>query len=185
MMPTYEVFVDGKPKKVELTRNGEKAFTVKVDGKSVNVELQTEKTDFEKGFKISVNGKNYGVALPKAEKDKPLPVKVEEATFKVEVKTPIKKPELKAFVPLQTAPTKMQTATRQVVEGAVVAPMTGKILSVKVKKGESVKAGQILCILEAMKMENEIAAPKAGTIREVLVSEGSSVSEGEPLFIID
>ncbi|MGB9676179.1 MAG: biotin/lipoyl-containing protein [Candidatus Bathyarchaeales archaeon] len=184
-MPTYEVFVDGKPRKVELAKNGEKAFTVKVDGKSISVELQTEKLEFGKGFKISVGGKNYDVVLPKAETDKPLQIKVEEATFKVEVKTPIKKSELAAFVPLQTASTRMPTATRQVIEGAVVAPMTGKILSVKVKKGESVKAGQILCVLEAMKMENEIAAPKSGTVREVLVSEGSSVSEGEPLVIID
>jgi biotin carboxyl carrier protein len=63
--------------------------------------------------------------------------------------------------------------------------MTGKILSVKVKKGEQVKLGQVICILEAMKMENEITAPKAGTVREVHVSEGSSVSEGEPLFVVD
>ncbi|MEM3464331.1 MAG: biotin/lipoyl-containing protein [Candidatus Bathyarchaeia archaeon] len=184
-MPTYEVFVDGKPKKIELTRSGEKVFTIKVDGKSVSAELSNEKLEFEKSFKISVNGKNYDVELPKADKDKLMQIKVEGATFKVEVKAPVKKPELAAFVPSQLAPTKMSTATRQVAEGAVVAPMTGKILSVKVKKGDSVKTGQILCILEAMKMENEIAAPKAGTVREVLVSEGSSVSEGEPLFIIN
>jgi biotin carboxyl carrier protein len=63
--------------------------------------------------------------------------------------------------------------------------MTGKILSVKVKKGDQVKKGETLCILEAMKMENEITTSKAGTVREVYVSEGSSVSEGDSLFIID
>ncbi len=73
---------------------------------------------------------------------------------------------------------------RQTVEGAVVAPMTGKILSIKVKKGDEVKAGQVLCVLEAMKMENEITAPKAGIIKEIYVSEGSSVSEGEPLLLL-
>jgi biotin carboxyl carrier protein len=62
--------------------------------------------------------------------------------------------------------------------------MTGKIVAVRVKKGEQVKAHQVLCVVEAMKMENEILAPKAGTIKEVNVSEGSPVSEGEPLFII-
>ncbi|MEM2105974.1 MAG: biotin/lipoyl-containing protein [Candidatus Bathyarchaeia archaeon] len=184
-MPTYEVFVDGKPKKIELTRTGEKTFIVKVDGKSISVELSNEKLESEKSFKINVNGKNYSIELPKAEKDRLMQIRVEEATFKVEVKAPAKKPESAAFVSSQLASTTMSTVTRQVVEGAVVAPMTGKILSVKVKKGESVKAGQILCVLEAMKMENEITAPKTGTIREVLVSEGSSVSEGEPLFIID
>lgn len=183
-MPTYEVFVDGKPKKIELTRTGEKTFTVKIDGKPVNVELPNGKLEFEKGFKISVNGKNYDVKLPKTERDNMVQARVEEATFKVEVKTPAAKHELTTFTP-QLVPTKVPTVTKRAAEGTVVAPMTGKILSVKVKKGDSVKAGQILCILEAMKMENEIAAPKAGTVREVLVSEGASVSEGEPLFIID
>jgi len=73
---------------------------------------------------------------------------------------------------------------KQVAEGAVTAPMTGKIISVKVKKGDQVMAGQILCIIEAMKMENEITAPKAGTVQEVNVSERSSVSEGEVLLVI-
>ncbi|MEM2368086.1 MAG: biotin/lipoyl-containing protein, partial [Candidatus Bathyarchaeia archaeon] len=73
---------------------------------------------------------------------------------------------------------------KQVVSGTVTAPMTGKIISIKVGKGEQVKAGQVLCILEAMKMENEITAPVAGTVREILVSEGVSVNEGDPLFVI-
>jgi len=66
----------------------------------------------------------------------------------------------------------------------VTAPMTGKILSVMVKKGDQVKTGQILCVLEAMKMENEVTAPKTGTVQEVYVSEDSSVSEGEALFVV-
>jgi acetyl-CoA/propionyl-CoA carboxylase biotin carboxyl carrier protein len=62
--------------------------------------------------------------------------------------------------------------------------MTGKIVSVKVNKGDKVKAGQVLCVIEAMKMENEITASKAGSVQEVNVSEGSSVNEGEILFVI-
>lgn len=182
-MPTYEVFVDGKPKNVELTKAGEKSFTVKINGRAITVELPSEKVS--ESFLISVDGKKYHVELPKMEREKPAQIKVEEATFKVEVKAPVKKPELTLFAPFPTAPTKAPVAVRQAVEGAVVAPMTGKILSIKVKKGELVKVGQILCILEAMKMENEVTAPKAGTVREICVSEGSSVSEGEPLFIIN
>jgi len=75
-------------------------------------------------------------------------------------------------------------APKQDAEGAVTAPMMGKIVSVMVKKGDHVKAGQIVCILEAMKMENEITTPKAGTVQEVRVFEGSSVSEGETLFVV-
>jgi biotin carboxyl carrier protein len=63
--------------------------------------------------------------------------------------------------------------------------MMGKIISVMVKKGDHVKAGQIVCVLEAMKMENEITTPNAGTVQEVCVFEGSSVSEGETLFVVN
>jgi biotin carboxyl carrier protein len=100
------------------------------------------------------------------------------------VKTPIRKPALATFEPTLAVPTKKTVELKPTMEGAVTAPMTGKILSIKVKKGEQVKAGKVLCILEAMKMENEITAPKSGTVQEILVSEGSSVSEGEALFII-
>ena len=62
--------------------------------------------------------------------------------------------------------------------------MTGTIVSVKVKKRDSVKASQVLCVIEAMKMENEIGAPRAGVVQEVNVAEGSSVSEGDVLFVV-
>ena len=184
-MPAYEVFIDDKPLKIELTRIGENSFTVKIDDKSLNIALPTDKLDFEKGFSIKINGKAYQIELPKIDREKLFLVKVEEATFKAEVKTPTRKPTLTIFEPTPLTATKRTMTIKQVVEGAITAPMTGKILSVKVKRGDQVKAGQILCILEAMKMENEIAAPKAGTVREVYVSEGSSVSEGEPLFTVD
>jgi len=180
----YEVFIDGKPRKIELTKTEENSFTVKIEDKSLAVELPTDKIDLKREFSIKVDGKKYHVELPKIDMEKLFPIKVDEATFKAEVKTPAIKPALTIFEPTPLTPLKTATATKQVVEGAVTAPMTGKILSIKVKKGESVKAGQILCILEAMKMENEITTPRAGTIREVFVSEGSSVSEGEPLFMI-
>lgn len=67
---------------------------------------------------------------------------------------------------------------------AVNAPMPGTILKVNVTQGQSVKEGDVLCILEAMKMENEIMAPKAGTVNQILVSKGSKVDTGVPLVVI-
>ena len=67
---------------------------------------------------------------------------------------------------------------------AVFAPMPGSILKVNVSVGQAVNEGDVLCILEAMKMENEIMAPKSGNVTQVLVSKGATVDTGAPLVII-
>ena len=67
---------------------------------------------------------------------------------------------------------------------AVNAPMPGTILKVNVQNGQAVKAGDVLVVLEAMKMENEILAPKAGTVTQVAVQKGSNVDTGAPLVVI-
>ena len=66
----------------------------------------------------------------------------------------------------------------------VNAPMPGAILKVNVTQGQAVKEGDVLCVLEAMKMENEIMAPKSGTITQVVVSKGAAVNTGDPLVVI-
>jgi biotin carboxyl carrier protein len=183
-MPELEVFIDDKPKKVEVTKTGQSSFSIRVDGKTRNVEFVNSTQDLKKSFILKVDNKNYHVELPKIDRGKEFSVKVEEATFKAEVKVPARKASLTAFEPTVATPTKRAAANRQAVEGGITAPMTGKIVKVTVKKGDEVKAGQVLCVIEAMKMENEIVAPKAGAVKEIYVSDGSSVSEGEPLLTI-
>ena len=67
----------------------------------------------------------------------------------------------------------------------VAAPMPGTILKVNVQPGQAVKAGEVLLVLEAMKMENEIMAPKAGTVAQVLVSRGANVDTGAPMVVLN
>lgn len=67
----------------------------------------------------------------------------------------------------------------------VVAPMPGKILSVKASVGASVKKGEVILILEAMKMENEVVAPEDGTVASINVSEGASVESGDTLATLN
>jgi biotin carboxyl carrier protein len=76
-------------------------------------------------------------------------------------------------------------APRSSVKGGVTAPIAGKVLRVAVTIGASVSAGDVLIVLEAMKMENEIKAPSDGTVKEILVSEGGRVSEGETLAVVE
>lgn len=68
--------------------------------------------------------------------------------------------------------------------GGVAAQIAGRITSIKVKAGDAVAAGDVLLLLEAMKMENEIKAPSAGVVREVLVREGARVAEGDVLVVV-
>ena len=110
-------------------------------------------------FNVNVNGKLYVVEIEETGAAAPLTQAVE------------KKEEVKETV-----------ASAPVAGGAVnvEAPMPGTILDVKVQVGATVKAGDVLCILEAMKMENEILAPQAGKVTSV-VTKGSTVNTGDIL----
>ncbi len=65
---------------------------------------------------------------------------------------------------------------------AVVAPLAGSVFKILVAEGDAIEAGQVLLVLEAMKMETEITAPKAGTVAAILVEKGSAVQGGQALI---
>ncbi|KUO68248.1 MAG: acetyl-CoA carboxylase biotin carboxyl carrier protein subunit [Clostridia bacterium BRH_c25] len=126
-------------------------------------------------FMINVNGKSYEV-------------EVEEIKDGV-IAAPAAQPAPRAAAPAapKAAPAPApKAAPAAVPAGAstVTAPMPGTILSISVKAGDAVKKGQVLCILEAMKMENEIMAGGDGTVASVAVSQGDSVSTGQVLFAL-
>jgi biotin carboxyl carrier protein len=138
-----------------------------------------------KKFLIKVNGNEYEVEVEEVREDgfaaqpafetraaAPAPA-VQEAPAAPAVAAP------KAPAPKQEAP-KKDTA---VPSGAQVikAPMPGTILKVSVNTGDTVKRGQVLLVLEAMKMENEIVAPVEGKVSSVNVSKGASVNAGDVL----
>lgn len=86
----------------------------------------------------------------------------------------------------KAAPAAPKAAAKPAVSGKegsvkVTSPMPGKILSVKASVGQSVKKGEVMFVLEAMKMENEIVAPEAGTVASVSVANGDSVEAGSVL----
>ena len=86
---------------------------------------------------------------------------------------------------IKSAPAQAPAAPKAVGAGETISvPMPGTILSVKVKAGDTVKKGQVLAILEAMKMENEIMAPADGTVTSVSVAEGAAVKTGDVLCTI-
>ena len=126
-------------------------------------------------YKVTLNGRTYEVEV---EAGKAMLLDEYEAIAPAPVAAPVAAP---AAAPAAAAP------AAPVVTGAgeaVNAPMPGNILKVNVQNGQAVKAGEVLVVLEAMKMENEIMAPKAGTVTQVLVSKGSTVDTGAPLVVI-
>lgn len=132
-------------------------------------------------FIVNVNGKQYEVEVEEITSGATSTLKQTPAV-QAEPKSEISAPQPK----VEPAP-KEEKKQVQVSQGAevVTAPMPGTILNINVKEGDTVKEGQVLIILEAMKMENEILAPKDGKVVSIPVTKGSSVNTGDQLVIIE
>lgn len=81
--------------------------------------------------------------------------------------------------PAAAAPARPTTAAAP---GVIISPMAGMVKSIQVKEGDSVEQGQVLVLLDAMKVENRITAPSAGKVSKILVKEGDTVTEGHVLL---
>jgi len=178
----HEILIDGKPYKVKMeTCTIGMPFSVKINEKKVEVKISRE-PNYETPFTIVIQGKPYKIELKRIDRKAPFPIKINEIPFNAQFKTaerkiaPVSTPSVTTLAP--------KPSKKIAEEGEILAPMAGKIVSVKVKKGDQVKLGDVLCTLEAMKMENEITATKSGVIEEINISEGVAVNEGEVLMKI-
>ena len=124
-----------------------------------------------KNYTITVNGNVYDVVVEEGATSGVAPV----------VKAPVAP---KAVAPVAAAPVAAAPAAPTAGGTNVPSPMPGTILSVNVAAGQAVKTGDVLMVLEAMKMENDIVAPCDGTVKQLLVSKGSTVNTDDILAII-
>ncbi len=124
-------------------------------------------------YEVTLNGKIYEVDVTKTD------AVITSVTDAAPVTAPVSAPVDANPVAAPAANTAATAAGTK-----VIAPMPGNILSVNVSAGQSVNAGDVMFILEAMKMENEIVAPSAGTVKQVLVSKGSTVDTDAVLAVI-
>ena len=113
-------------------------------------------------------------------------VKVNGKVYEVELESVSEKAGTIA-APAQAAPQPAAPAAPAATSGEGFeqkAPMAGTILDVKVSVGQSVNVGDVVCILEAMKLENEVVADKAGVVKSIAVSKGTAVENGQVLVVI-
>ena len=121
-------------------------------------------------YRITLEGKTYEMEVELVGEGGA----VKQAVKKAAVSAPVAAPAAPA------APAKQSQA--EAGDGSVVAPMPGTVIKIVKNAGEAVKAGEVVLILEAMKMENEIAAPVDGTIAAINCTEGGTVAGGDVLF---
>ncbi len=127
-------------------------------------------------YKVTLNGRTYEVEV---EAGKAMLLDEYEAI------APAAPAAAPVVAPVAAAPAAAPAAAANLAAGeAVKAPMPGVVLKVQVQQGQAVKAGDVLVILEAMKMENEIVAPKAGTVAQIVAPKGTSVESGAPLVVL-
>ena len=130
-------------------------------------------------YKVTLNGRTYEVEV---EAGKAMLLDEYEAI--VPTAAPVAAPAAAPAPVAAPAAAPAPAAAAPVAGEAVTAPMPGNILKVNVTLGQAVKEGDVLVVLEAMKMENEILAPKACTVKQVLVSKGSTVDTGATLVVL-
>ncbi|MDR1406021.1 MAG: biotin/lipoyl-binding protein [Prevotellaceae bacterium] len=141
----------------------------------------------KKEYSLKINGADYNVVIDQTE-DSSVDVEVNGTPFLVEIER-LAKPTAKVHPPVAApvnavgAPVVSKPATSGNAT-AIKSPLPGVVLSVDVNTGDTVKTGQKLLVLEAMKMENSIEADRDGKVTAVKVAKGDSVLEGAELIII-
>ena len=144
-----------------------KEYKYKINGTKFNVEVGDVNDNH---VEVVVNGTHYTVEL---EKDAKTPVKVNTSS------RPASAPKTYTGEKVISKPAASSGAA-----GAVKAPLPGTIMSFKVKVGDTVNPGDTVCVLEAMKMENDVKSTVGGTVQKIIASVGDAVLEGNDIMII-
>lgn len=132
-------------------------------------------------YKVTLNEKVYEVEVEKGEA-----TLLSEYEASVPVPVPVSAPAPAAVPAPAAAPVSAAPAPVSAVSGeAVNSPLPGTVLDIKVKTGDTVNDGDVLMIIEAMKMENEITTPRAGKVAQIAVAKGSTVESGALLLVLE
>ncbi len=148
-----------------------------------------------KEYKYKINGTRFNVAVGDIVDNKvhvevngtPYDVELEKAPAGANKVSPLVKPKAPAAAPRTETGAKVisKPAAPAGPGTSVKSPLPGTIMSINVSEGQAVKAGDTVCVLEAMKMENDIHCSASGTVRKILVGVGDAILEGTDIMIIE
>lgn len=136
-----------------------------------------------KRYNVTVNGNTYQVEVEEVKGEFTQPVASTPAPAPVAVQQPVAAPQQTAAPAPAEAP-KPAAKTTNAAGEKIECPMPGTIVKVNVTEGATIKKGDVLVVLEAMKMENEIMSPVDGTVAQVNVTKGAAVNSGDLLVVI-
>jgi len=179
-LTAQEVLVNRKPHRVRVLERNRNTFVVEVNEKTVTVKIKNPSQG--KTAIVEINGRSFRARIEKNQRNI-LQVKIGGKPFEVQLQPKIPK-ETTVKLEAATAIIRKPAASLAIEKDAVVAPIAGRIVLLKANVGQRVEKGECICVLEAMKMENEIAAPKAGVVKEIRVSEGAIVNRRDVLAIV-
>lgn len=132
----------------------------------------------------TLNGKKYEVELERVEDYRALTREEITNPNVVIAAAPVQAAPAPVAAPVQAAPVAATPAPVAAGDSSVVSPLPGTVLEVKVQAGDTVKYGQVVVILEAMKMETEVVASADGTVESVLVKKGDAVDTDATLVVL-
>ncbi len=170
----FDLLIDGKVYKVELDIG--EIVTIEVEGKTFQAE--TKKTS--KGLAVHLDKKEFLVRFEGPH------ISIGGHKHAIEVRNLRRGRPSWHYSTEESEDAKVGTPTHIISggEGVIHPPMPGRVISIKVKEGDSVKIGSPILVLEAMKMQNEVISNIDGVVREIRVSEGDLVESGDVLVVI-
>ena len=185
----FKIDIDGSERQVEAAADG----TLAIDGEEFRVKITGSTGDRrtvqvgDKTFEVRIvqwdedeGGASAGYVLEVA--GERVPVAVKEVTLE---SAQVVVPAAAGAAGAETAGVEVGDKDPEDYKDGVFAPVPGKIVDVRVKPGDTVKEGDLVLILEAMKMENELHAPKQATVAAVLVSKGDQATKGQLLVAFE
>ena len=128
-------------------------------------------------FKVKVNGKEYIVEVEE--------IREKTTGEKIEIKQPKEVPVATEAPKVEKPAPKPHPQESSGGERVIKAPMSGNVIKVHVKVGDTVNAGDTLIVFEAMKMENELKTPYSGVVKQVLVKDGDTLETGQTVVVLE